>query len=442
MDSSPPTRILGVVIPGYLIVAFSSWFSRLLTTAISLLSIRILLDTLGVEHYAAYVVVMGMVGWFMLADFGAGQSLQNYISESRVVNKGYVDYIFSTSVVVLILVALVVAIVVIWGDAPAGLLLSQFKFLTNHDRYLAFTSVAGLVVLSAWGALVYRIWYAEHKGYLANTAATLAALLVLVGVYSISRSDMQDRLLWCLVAANTPIAIVPVVALIIRLRNSFRSIQEFQGAAKKILKRSRNFWLFNIVVACVFQIDYIVLSQCVPADQIVVYSIGIRLFMVAGFLYGAVLQAFWPVCAEALTQGDWVTINTFIKKYMLWGAAFVITFTVCIAMFRSIISSLFSSQGLVTIPMELIVALGALTMIRLWTDVFAVILQSMNDMNLLLIGAVLQAMIGLGLQIFLVPKFGINGTVFALCLSWLLTVSWILPKKVWSLQKKTGERFP
>ena len=70
-------KILGYSVPDYLLVAASTWLSRILTTAISLVSIRILIDTLGVEHYAAYAVLMGTVSWFMLADFGTGQSQQN-----------------------------------------------------------------------------------------------------------------------------------------------------------------------------------------------------------------------------------------------------------------------------------------------------------------------------------------------------------------------------
>ncbi len=117
----------------------------------------------------------------------------------------------------------------------------------------------------------------------------------------------------------------------------------------------------------------------------------------------------------------------------------MVMFTVCIAMCRGMIASFFSSQGLVTIPMLFIVSLGILYVVRIWTDLFAVILQSMNDMKVLLVWAAMQAAIGLGLQILLVPRFGIYGTVAALCLSWMLTVGWALPNRVWRLRKKAIE---
>lgn len=436
MSETSRIKILGYLVPDYLLVAASTWLSRLLTTAISLVSIRILLDTLGVEHYAAYAVLMGIIGWFMLADFGVSQSLQNYISESRVAQQGYAEYVLAAVVIMFVVIVLGIVAVVVLGEWPATRLLSQFEFLTEKDKYFSFAAVAALAMLTAGGTLVYRIWYAEHKGYLANMATALGAVAALGGIYYVAQSDVTNKLLWCLVAANAPVAVIPVSALLMRVRLTVRaggwSIKE---SAKKILKRGGHFWLFNVVAAAVLQMDYIVLSQFVPAEQIVVYSIGTKLFAVAGFMYGAVLQAFWPVCAEATLQGDWERIKSFTKKYLLWGGVFVVMFTVCILMFSDAIASVFSSRGLVAIPAELVVSLGVLYLIRAWTDVFAVILQSMNDMKTLLAWAAVQAVIGLGLQILLVPRYGIYGTVLALGLSWLLTVSWMLPRRVWSYQR-------
>lgn len=437
MNEASPLKVFGYSVPDYVLVAASSWLSRLLTTAISLVSIRILLDTLGVEHYAAYAVLMGAVSWFMLADLGSGQSLQNYISEARATKQDYTQDILATAAITLVVVILGVALVVVFGGWPAIHMLSQFQFLTDKDKYLSFTTVASLVILTAGGSIIYRIWYAEHKGYMANIAAALAAVIALSGIYYVAKSDVENKLLWCLIAANAPMAVLPVSSLLVRVWSTTRvSAESVRESAKKILHRGSNFWLFNIAAAAVFQIDYIVLSQFAPADQIVVYNIGAKIFAVMGFMTGAVLQAFWPVCAEAVVKGDWQRIKSFTIRYLLWSITGVIVFTTLFSMFSIQIASIFSSHGLVTIPTSFIILLGVMYVIRVWTDVFAVILQSMNDIKMLLIWAVMQATIGLGFQILLVPKYGIYGTVTALCLSWLLTVSWLLPKRVWSHQNK------
>ena len=73
--------------------------------------------------------------------------------------------------------------------------------------------------------------------------------------------------------------------------------------------------------------------------------------------------------------------------------------------------------------------------IRLWTDIFALILQSMNNLKALIYWAIVQASVGLILQLILVPIYGIYGTVIALTLSWVLTVAWALPRMVYIIQK-------
>lgn len=437
MSGASPLKILGYPIPGFLVVAASTWLSRLLATAISLVSIRIVLDTIGVEHYAVYAVLMGTVSWFMLADMGTGQSLQNYISEDRATKQGYANDIVATAAITVVVIVIGIVVITILGGWPALHLLSQFDFLSDKDKYLSFTTVAVLVILTAGGSLIYRIWYAEHKGYLANIVLALSAVVALVGIYGVAESDVENKLYWCLIAANAPMAVLSIGSLMVRLsKTTGTSVEIVKKQLVKILRRGSRFWLFNVAAAGVMQIDFIVLSQYAPADQIVAYSISMKVFGTMAFMTGAVLQAFWPVCAEELANGNWLRIKLFIKRYLFWSVSFVVFFTFMFSIFNKEVYSIFSSKENVVIPKQFIILVGVMFIIRVWTDVFAVILQSINDMNILLLWAMIQAFIGFFLQIMLVPNYGIYGTIFALSLSWLLTVSWLLPKRVWHLHNK------
>ncbi len=430
-------RIFGFSIPGYLFVAASSWLSRILTAIISILSIRLIIDSLGVEYYAVYAVLIGVVSWFMLADFGIGQSLQNYISEARGKNQNYSDYILAASALTFMIVIAAIILVILFGAWPALELLSQFSSLSDSEKYISFTATSIFVILAAGGSVIYRIWYAEHKGYLANISLALAAVFGFVSIYCIAKFDCENKLLWFLVAANAPLATLSIMCFISRvLKLKRENSHSINKDAKKIIHRGSKFWLFNISAAAVLQVDYILLAQFVSAEQIAVYSIGVKVFSTMALMIGAVLQAFWPVCAEAVIQNDWPSIKSFTKKYILLSMVSVIFFTGLFLIFNTQISSIFSPNEIIVIPTSFIVLIGIMYLIRVWTDVYAIILQSMNDMKVLLLSVVAQAIIGLGLQIYLVPKYGINGTIIALALSWILTVAWFLPARVWTHQKK------
>ena len=74
--------------------------------------------------------------------------------------------------------------------------------------------------------------------------------------------------------------------------------------------------------------------------------------------------------------------------------------------------------------------------IRLWTDIFAVIIQSISKLKPLIYWSSVQAGCGLILQLLLVPLYGIYGTVIAMTTSWVITVSWVLPKIVYKVFKE------
>jgi O-antigen/teichoic acid export membrane protein len=79
--------------------------------------------------------------------------------------------------------------------------------------------------------------------------------------------------------------------------------------------------------------------------------------------------------------------------------------------------------------------IGIYQMLRVWTDTFAMVFQSMSLLKPFWIIVPIQSAISLGAQIVFVPSFGLYGIYIALICSFVLTVSWFLPfylyKSVW-----------
>jgi hypothetical protein len=55
------------------------------------------------------------------------------------------------------------------------------------------------------------------------------------------------------------------------------------------------------------------------------------------------------------------------------------------------------------------------------------VLQSISDLRPLWIFAPFQAILSGGFQLLLAPKFGVNGIVMGVMLSFVITVAWALP---------------
>lgn len=62
-------------IPSHLIVAGSSWLSKIIIAGVQLASISYLISILGEEKYAIFSLLTGLLVWCSAVDFGIGTGL-------------------------------------------------------------------------------------------------------------------------------------------------------------------------------------------------------------------------------------------------------------------------------------------------------------------------------------------------------------------------------
>jgi len=414
-----------------MLVSFSAWISRVVTAFCSILSVRFLMDELGVEGFAAYSLIIGLIGWYGLLDLGTPTSAQNYISESRAKNVPYQIYVTALFIVMGSIAIVAVIALFFIGPLMAHVLLIKFTFLSDIQKNQSFISLGICSIFLTMGAVVYRVWYAEQIGYFVHLLQSVSMVISVAIIYWVMHSNVSDKYVWAIIGSQAPMAVLPVVAWIncVQRRWEFDYVL-IKQAIKLIFLRAWRLWFFNIAAVVVLQLDLIVLSQFVDAKQLAMYALCSKLFLTVGLLYGVVLQAYWPVCTELCAKNKWDEIYKFIRRYLISSFALIIVATLVIIALREEIVMFFSPNQPFELPIWLIVIFGVSYLIRAWTDIFAVILQSMSQMNMLLVMAVAQAVFNVSIQLMLVPIIGVYGALIGVTLSFLLTVSWGLPRKV------------
>jgi len=198
----------------------------------------------------------------------------------------------------------------------------------------------------------------------------------------------------------------------------------------QVLKRGVRFWLFALMAAGVLQVDYIVMSQFLDSHLITAYSISTKVFGFGFFIYSAILLALWPVLAEHIVRREWDVVKGYLRKYLIFGIAFMIVFTALLMWFMPLAVRILAPKENIVIPAGFILLLGTYQVLRVWADTFSMVLLCMNDLIPLWILVPVQAFISLGLQWVLAPRFGIYGVVWGLSGSFLSTVTWGLPLAV------------
>jgi len=417
----------------HLLVAGSAWASRIVTALVQLASVRILMDSLGLENYAVFALLTALAGWLTLADLGIGVSVQNHISESRAKGQRYDELIAASGMIAVML--LLVTVIALYFISPyvAPQFLTHFTFMNEGEKVQLFFLAGAFSIGFGVGSIAYKVWYAEQRGHLSNIVPTIASIVGFVGLLMSSQAPVEERLFLSLVAFLAPTAFLPLAALAMQqFRCDYKhSERKLSDTVRIIMKRGLHFWFFAVMAAGVLQIDYIVMSQFLDAHDIAAYNLSTKIFGLAFFFYYAILLALWPIFAEALANRKWEAVRRHVRKYLIFGLIFMFVCTTLLMWLMPVAVEILAPKETIIIPVGFILLLGIYQMIRVWTDTFSMVLQSMNDLKPFWIYVPIQAILSIALQWALVPVYGINGIILGLIASFAFTVIWALPLAVW-----------
>ncbi len=413
-------------IPRHLWVTLAAWISRIAVALVQVAVIRLITKHLGAEQYAAFALLYGLSGWFALADFGAGFSLQNEISGRRAHSVPYAKLVGRVAGCVLGALVLESALLALLARPLGTSLLRQFKMYSGSDKALLFGVSGSLLLVAGIGQVAYKTWYAEQKGTLSNVLPAVGQLLGLAALFTVFRVSTSVTLLRALTAYLLPSALVAVsslVYLLIRAQGSNPGTHSVQP----LVRRAFGFGAFGVCSALVLQVDLPIISQFLPPDQIATYAIVSRIYAFVFMIFSSALLALWPVCAELLAAGNFGQVRKYMNAYVGIGFLFVGVFSVGTGMYLPLVTHLLAPGLAVHLPSTVIGGFCFLYLIRVWTDTYAMALQSKNSLRPLWISTPLQAIVSTALQFLLVPRLGLLGAVLGLIISFLLTSAWILP---------------
>lgn len=428
--ASAKSRRFAVAVPRVWLVAGGGWAGRIVQVLCQLAAVRIMTDDLGTSGYSVFAVLASLVNWFALSDFSLGISLQNHISERRVAEQQADDVALTAMVLALGCVATTALLLFVVGPSIARLLLSGFTFLTPEQRVLAFWAMAFPSIGTALGGVAYRIWFAQHRGYLANLLPALGTIIGTSAVWSLSRLRDAPDLIATTLVFYAPLAALPLAVLAgMAWRMSRR--QRFQPTlVRPLLRRAGSFWLIGISAALVLQIDYVIIAQVLGSEDVVVYNVASKVFALILFVYSALILALWPVCAEALARGDVVEVSRLVRRYIAAGLAFALISGVAFGLLEGWIMATLAPATALHVPLIVTLLLTVYTMVRIWCDTYAMVLQSMNDLAPFWIAVPLQAAFSIALQVAGARLFGLPGVIAGLILCFVLTVAWMLPRRL------------
>jgi O-antigen/teichoic acid export membrane protein len=442
----PVARKQGIVIhtPLHLLVAATAWLSRIVASSAQLLSIGLLLPVLGKTDFALYAIVVSLSGWFALSEFGLGSAIQNQISESRVLNRALPDVIRLVPRLMMKFFFYSIVLIILFSFPLQNFMFREFSKFSPQPAWLI--AIVGLIyVLTALFGVAYRIFYGQGLGFISNLYQGVASVVSCLGLIYFLSIYPSITLFQALLFNAIPAFLFSLFAFLKIFSTNHKEISRLntlsvRNVAKeeaKLLKKASKFGLFGFMAAFVLLIDYAVMSQTLNVVQIGIYNLTSKIFGFIYFIYNAILQAFWPILTEMLTNFRWKEVQIEIKKYI--GIGFLIIFLGTLAIFfsQNVIFNSLAPGKKYSIPNRTLLLFGIYFAVRVWSDTYATVLQSVSELHVFWVLVPIQAIISLTAQYVLSKWFGLDGIILGLIFSFFLTVFWALPREFSRLQFKS-----
>ena len=202
------------------------------------------------------------------------------------------------------------------------------------------------------------------------------------------------------------------------------------GMPDGLVRQARVFLFFAALSAMILNVDYIILSRTVTSDELLVYAIISKAYALIFVLYNSILQAYWPVSAEAMRRGDALAVRASIRHCIMIGAMIVLGGTAALIVGIDRIVLLLAPSQHPVVSVSLIVIFASYWLVRVWTDVFGVIIMSSGQVGYLCKIVPIQAAVSVPSAYIGARWFGVAGLIGGLSIGYLAIVAWMMPRHI------------
>lgn len=401
--------------------------NKLLTMAISFLSVPLTIGYLGAERYGAWVTIGSLLAWAALTDFGLGNGMQNAVTTAAGQERpDLVRMHLSNGAALLCGIAAGVGALaaVAWPWIDWSALLG----VTSPGAQAEVGTAAGLALaiflaqfpLSVTG----KLYFAYHEGRIgnywgvANNVATFAALIV------VTRSGGG---LVSLVAAMSGVPLLVNVCntlwMFVRHRPELRPglPHVHFGEMRTLTRTGGKFFLLQILALIIFQTDNLVIAHFLGARNVPEYSITYTLFAYAALPQSMMFGYVWNAYADAIARKDVAWVRRTFRINLLGGVAFTAVAVAAVCVIARPFIGAWAGDSVVP-SWGLIGWMAAWAMIGSYCNPCACLLAATSQLKAQIIYSAAATALNIGLTLHLVKVWGVSGVLAGTVISYVVFV--------------------
>ena len=406
----------------------------------SLVTVPLVVRELGDIKYGALILITQLSMLLIFADLGLGNGLVTALSRALAIGDlERARSLISSTWFLLLSVAIVGGILfaslktwVPWGQVLGVGAVSEAEVANAVSVFAAFF-VVGVPV-----SIAQKIHLARQEGLQAGAWQAFGAILTVVATVLCVLSS--TTLPWYVAAGVGGSVIAGLLNCLWLFYHEPSSRPQLQLVRAPILRfifgSGVLFLVLGIAGAVAYQTDVLVISHLMGGAEVTSYSLGVRLFSIPGLALSFILAPLWPAFSNAFALKDYAWARKTMLRTIFIGAMINIPGSVLLIVFGRRLIDLWIGEGVVAMPMLLLLSLGMWTVLNAVQGPLAMWLNGAHVVKFQVICAVTMAISNIGLSIVLTRWVGVAGPVIGTLIAQTLFItipSLVYVSRMWKL---------
>lgn len=394
--------------------------------------VSLLLIYLDTFKYGIIVIMLSLVTWFTMLDFGIGQGLRNKFAEAVGKNKHRNARIYISTCY---LSLGVISIIFFCFFLIFYQFIQWSSILTIDQSFNGEISILSLIIFGCFSLnlilnTISNILWADQKSGFADLILLLNKIIITISIYTLTKISSASLIYVGITYSVTPLIILFIFSIYLYNSKykiyspSFKFIDFKFG--KKLFSVGWKFFILQTSYIVLMLTDNIIITQLYGPEAVTPYHIAGKYYSVALVLFFIVSSATRSVVTEAFTKRDfsWIKEAVNKQKKILIG---IIIFVVLMVIFSNNVFNIWVGEKII-IDYKLSIGWGLFVIVSSYSSIYIHFLNGVGKFKLQMINASIGAIINVPLSIFLAIYIGLGSTGVILATSITLLIYLILGK--------------
>lgn len=386
------------------------------------LSIRILIDFLGVEEYGLWVLIFTFFQWILLMDFGIQSSLKTKVPvllhENKLdLLKSYIKTTYKFSAYIALIIFLGFYFITFFVNFNT---LLNINFHTRDFINKLFLLNVLFFCLNFVVNSQKSLYVAFLKGKYAEQSIALNQFGYLILLFLFVTFFKQISIEKKLISITL---INGLFSLLINLLYTFTFFKREKLNLKTkektptsfvydLLKLGSKFMFIQLGIMFIFSSDNYIISNAFSTNAVTVYEVVNKLFQFPFLILFASLSPLWSMFAKNyLEKNKKALLDSFKKFNQFFGI--VVIGIIALALLTPLIISIWLKES-IEYPNHFILLISLVTIIRIYVTFYTFFLNGIGKLNLYILFILISVLIKIPLSYFFVDLgFDINSVVLS-----------------------------